>query len=148
MFKRQPCWKLKTITAQRHRCPLKTHIILVGPLPHATPVMSPNCQCFYRMPLRGLSWFVIDASPPEVATLIFRTTYLSYECFIQQTKYELAGWEPPQEHGGMVDSCMLITAVAFPFGFCLSIIHNHFVRSAKSSTICVEEQRNHMNTLD
>lgn len=71
---------------------------MVGPLPlsyepHATPVMSPNCfvkgQCFYRM--LGLSWFVIDAGPPEVATLIFRTTYLSYEYFIQQTKYELAG---------------------------------------------------------
>lgn len=145
VFQRQPCWKLKTITAQRHRWPHKMHIILVGPLslcfePHLHPVMSPNCfdncPCFYRM--LGLSWFVIDAGPPEAAALIFRTPYLSYECFIQQT----------QEHEGMADSCVLITAVAFPFGFCLPIIHNRFVRSSKSSVACVEEQRNHMNTLD
>lgn len=42
------------------------------------------------------------------STHCFETTYLSYECFIQETKYELAGWELPQEHWEIEDSCMLI----------------------------------------
>ena len=40
----------------------------------------------------GFSRLVIDAGRSEAAALIvFKTTYLSYECFIQETKYELAG---------------------------------------------------------
>lgn len=40
----------------------------------------------------GFSRLVIDAGLSEAAALIvFKTTYLSYECFIQETKYELAG---------------------------------------------------------
>lgn len=81
---------------------------------HAAPEVSPNCfdkgACFYLM--LGFSRLVIDAGLSEAAALIvFKTTYLSYECFIQETKYELAGWEPPQEHWGTEDSCMLIMAL-------------------------------------
>lgn len=44
---------------------------------------------------------MIDAGLSEAAALIvFKTAYLSYECFIQETKYELAGREPPQERRG------------------------------------------------
>lgn len=62
--------------------------------PHAAPAMSPNCfdkgPCFSLM--LGFSRLVIDAGLSEAAALIvFKTTYLSYECFIQETKYELAG---------------------------------------------------------
>ena len=64
---------------------------------------------FYLM--LGLSRPVIDAGPLEAAALtVFKTTYLSYECFIQDSKYELGGWEPPQEHWGVEESCMLIMA--------------------------------------
>lgn len=62
--------------------------------PNAVLEVSRNCfdkgACFYLMP----NFFrpVIDAGLSEAAALIvFKTTYLSYECFIQETKYELAG---------------------------------------------------------
>lgn len=42
----------------------------------------------------------------EVALIVFRTTYLSYECLIRETKYELVGLESPQEHAGMANSCI------------------------------------------
>lgn len=49
---------------------------------------------------------VTDAGLPKaVALIVFRTTYLSYECFIEETKYELVGLEAPQEHEGMANSC-------------------------------------------
>ncbi len=79
--------------------------------PPRRPKLSPNCfdkgVCFYLM--LGFSGLLIDAGLSKAAALIvFKTTYLSYECFIQETKYELAGWEPPQEQWGTEDSCMLI----------------------------------------
>lgn len=61
--------------------------------------------------MHGFSGLVINAGLSEAAALIvFKTTYLSYECFIQETKYEPAGWEPSQEHRGTEDPCMLIMA--------------------------------------
>lgn len=77
--------------------------------PHTSPEVSPNCfnkgACFLLM--LGFSRLVTDAGLSEaVALIVFRTTYLSYECFIKETKYELAGQEPPQEHGGMANSCI------------------------------------------
>lgn len=64
-----------------------------APDPRAVPEVSPNCfdkgACFYLM--LGLSRPVIDAglSKAAAALIVFKTTYLSYECFIQETKYEL-----------------------------------------------------------
>lgn len=65
--------------------------------PNAVPEVSPNYfdkdACLY---LSNFFRPVIDAGLSEAAALIvFKTTYLSYECFIQETKYELAGREPP-----------------------------------------------------
>lgn len=77
--------------------------------PHTSPEVSPNCfnkgACFHLM--LGFSRLVTDAGLSEaVALIVFRTIYLSYECFIKETKYEPAGQEPPQEHGGMTNSCI------------------------------------------
>ena len=42
--------------------------------------------------MHGFSGLVIDAGLSEAAALIvFKTTYLGYECFIQETKYEPVG---------------------------------------------------------
>ena len=54
--------------------------------------------------------WLMQASLKQQHSLFFKTTYLSYECFIQETKYEPAGWEPSQERRGTEDSCMLIMA--------------------------------------
>lgn len=49
----------------------------------------------------GFSAFMIDAGLSEAAALIvFKTTYLCYECFIQETKYEPAGREPGARRDG------------------------------------------------
>lgn len=45
-----------------------------------------------RWLLRAHDWC---GSSPNSGTHCFKTTYLSYECFIQETKYELAFWKPP-----------------------------------------------------
>lgn len=68
--------------------------------PHVVPEVVPSFfdkgACFYLM--LGFTRPVIDTGLFEAAALIvFKTTYLSYECFIQETKYELAEWEP-HEH--------------------------------------------------
>lgn len=64
--------------------------------PSTTPGVSPNCfdkdACFFFYLMHGFSGLVINAGLSEAAALIvFKTTYLSYECFIQETKYEPAG---------------------------------------------------------
>lgn len=166
------------IIAQRQVAPGNANYVVSSsaePLCPWPPAMSPNCfdkgPCFSLM--LGFSRLVIDAGLSEAAALIvFKTTYLSYECFIQETKYELAGWEPPQEYRGMVDSCMLITAgekegkektctnlyninsMASVFYHRLFLLYSLcqslsvLVTSNKSSAISFQKQRNHTNTFD
>lgn len=61
-----------------------------------------------RWLLRARDWC---GSSPNSGTHCFKTTYLSYECFIQETKYELAFESLPQERCRVEDSCMLITEI-------------------------------------
>lgn len=75
----------------------------VFPNPHVVLEVGPNFfdkgACFYLM--LGFTRPMIDTGLFEAAALIvFKTTYLSYECFIQETKCELAEWEP-HEHWGI-----------------------------------------------
>lgn len=81
--------------------------------PDTIPEVSPNCfdkgTCFYLVlastrPVINAGFFEVEA------LIVFKTTYLSYECFIQETKCEHSEWEP-QEDGGTENSCMVIMAL-------------------------------------
>lgn len=76
--------QMKSLAPAAH-CPLALHAV-----PESSPNGFDKGARFYLM--LCFFWPVIDADSSKAAALIvFKTTYLSYECFIQETKYELAG---------------------------------------------------------